>query len=305
MYDSLERYRQAGIRPNTQRSYRSAVEHFEMEWGGVLPATSDSIARYLADYGDSLSSNTLRLRLAALAQWHLNQGFNDPTKSPLVRQVLRGIRALHPRLEKQARPLQVTELEVCVNWLQSDLLSINYQEEPGRYLRDIRDRALLLIGFWRAFRSDDLCNVRVENIMVARGEGMQVFIGSGKSDRENIGATYRTPALVRLCPVQAYIEWVELANLKEGAVFRPIDRWGHVGDKSMHPNSIIPLLRSVFYRAGLDASLYSSHSLRRGFATWATSAGWDLKSLMSYVGWRDPKSAMRYIDSGGDFVGFL
>lgn len=83
MYDSLERYRQAGIRPNTQRSYRSAVEHFEMEWGGVLPATSDSIARYLADYGDSLSSNTLRLRLAALAQWHLNQGFNDPTKSPL------------------------------------------------------------------------------------------------------------------------------------------------------------------------------------------------------------------------------
>ncbi|NVL47787.1 tyrosine-type recombinase/integrase, partial [Pseudomonas syringae pv. actinidiae] len=39
------------------------------------------------------------------------------------------------------------------------------------------------------------------------------------------------------------------------------------------------------------------HSLRRGFASWAHAAGWDLKSLMAYVGWRDIKSAMRYIDA--------
>ncbi|PBP79032.1 hypothetical protein CCL20_25340 [Pseudomonas syringae] len=42
---------------------------------------------------------------------------------------------------------------------------------------------------------------------------------------------------------------------------------------------------------------HTSHSLRRGFASWAHSNGWDLKSLMSYVGWRDIKSAMRYIDA--------
>ena len=42
---------------------------------------------------------------------------------------------------------------------------------------------------------------------------------------------------------------------------------------------------------------YSSHSLRRGFATWANGNGWDVKSLMEYVGWKDMKSAMRYIDS--------
>ncbi|WP_412032775.1 hypothetical protein [Pseudomonas syringae] len=37
--------------------------------------------------------------------------------------------------------------------------------------------------------------------------------------------------------------------------------------------------------------------MRRGFASWAHSNGWDLKSLMAYVGWRDIKSAMRYIDA--------
>ncbi|MFD1690927.1 hypothetical protein ACFSHR_03265 [Azotobacter chroococcum] len=43
--------------------------------------------------------------------------------------------------------------------------------------------------------------------------------------------------------------------------------------------------------------------MRRGFATWAAANGWDLKSLMGYVGWKDMKSAMRYIDPTLSFGG--
>ncbi|MCY1534769.1 hypothetical protein D9M68_701510 [compost metagenome] len=68
---------------------------------------------------------------------------------------------------------------------------------------------------------------------------------------------------------------------------------------------MIPLLRAVLKGAGLPAELYSSHSLRRGFATWATRNGWDQKALMGYVGWRDAKSALRYVDSTGFFPGQL
>ncbi|MNO06093.1 Phage integrase family protein [compost metagenome] len=53
----------------------------------------------------------------------------------------------------------------------------------------------------------------------------------------------------------------------------------------------------------MPAELYTSHSLRRGFATWATANGWDIKSLMSYVGWKDVKSAMRYVDASHSFGG--
>lgn len=66
---------------------------------------------------------------------------------------------------------------------------------------------------------------------------------------------------------------------------------------------MIPLLRTVLQGAGLPAELYSSHSLRRGFATWATRSGWDQKALMSYVGWRDAKSALHYMDTTGVFPG--
>jgi integrase len=62
-------------------------------------------------------------------------------------------------------------------------------------------------------------------------------------------------------------------------------RWGHVGDEGLHAGSFVPLLRALFRAAGVPApDSYSSHSLRRGFATWANSNQWDLKMLMEYVG---------------------
>ncbi|MBO4969154.1 MAG: hypothetical protein J6D43_13965 [Pseudomonas sp.] len=92
----LDRYLNAATRDNTRRSYRAAIEHFEVTWGGFLPATSDSVARYLVAHAGQLSINTLKLRLSAIAQWHNSQGFADPTKAPMVRKVFKGIRALHP-----------------------------------------------------------------------------------------------------------------------------------------------------------------------------------------------------------------
>ncbi|MFD2274796.1 hypothetical protein ACFS07_36515 [Undibacterium arcticum] len=71
----LDAYLHAATRDNTRRSYQAAARHFEVEWGGFLPATADAIARYLVDHAESLAINTLRQRLAALAQWHIDQGF--------------------------------------------------------------------------------------------------------------------------------------------------------------------------------------------------------------------------------------
>jgi integrase len=161
------------------------------------------------------------------------------------------------------------------------------------------------MGFWRAFRSDDLCRLRVEFIQIRTGEGMELFLPSSKGDRDNQGQTFRAPALARLCPVQAYVDWISVAGIAHGPVFRSIDRWGLLGNIGLHPNSVIPILRSVLAGAGLPTELYSSHSLRRGFATWATRSGWDLKALMAHVGWTDGQSAMRYIESVGVFPGQL
>ncbi|RQV01350.1 Tn3 family resolvase [Burkholderia cenocepacia] len=297
---AIDRYVEAATRENTRRSYQSAIRHFEVEWGGFLPASADAIARYLADYAESLSVNTLRARLAALAQWHQTQGFADPTKTPHVRKVLKGIAALHPATEKRARPMQLAQLEKLTAWLDGQIDQI---ADERSHLANVRNRALVLLGFWRGFRSDELSRLRIEHVTVEAGRGMTLFLPRTKGDRAQLGATFKAPALSRLCPVAAYEAWIATSGLTEGFVFRSVDRWGNVSDEGLHAGSFVPLLRTLFREAGLPTpNSYSSHSLRRGFATWANSNGWDLKMLMEYVGWKDVRSAMRYIDSADPFA---
>lgn len=299
---NLDTYLDAAVRDNTRKSYQSAVRHFEVEWRGFLPATPDSIARYLADHGETLSVNTLRQRLAALAQWHIEQGFPDPTKNPLVRQVMRGIQRMRPSQEKRARPLQLDQLEQADAWLCKALECATAAGDSLRRLRLLRDRALILLGFWRGFRGDELTRLRIDDVTVTPGEGLTCFLRQTKGDRQLKGATFKVPMLSRLCPVSAYIDWVAAAELDSGPVFRSIDRWGRIGENALHIDSLVPLLRAILGDAGVEAAeLYSAHSLRRGFASWATANGWELNSLMEHVGWKNGQSAMRYIDTDDPF----
>jgi integrase len=301
--NKVDRYLKAGTRENTRRSYRAAVEHFEVTWGGFLPATGDSIVRYLADYADQLAISTLKQRLAALAQWHITQGFPDPTKTPTVRQMIKGIRTLHPAQEKQAAPLLLQHLEQAIDWLEHQATLAAQQQDWPTVLRCRRDAALVLIGFWRGFRGDELSRLRVEHTELQAGVGISFYLPHSKGDRQHLGTRFQTPALKKLCPVQAYGNWITAAGIAYGPVFRRLDRWGNLAPDGLHANSLIPLLRRLFRRVGVPAELYTSHSLRRGFATWATANGWDIKSLMSYVGWKDVKSAMRYVDASHSFGG--
>jgi integrase len=257
--------------------------------------------RYLAEYADKHTISTLKQRLAALAQWHITQGFPDPTKTPTVKQMIKGIRTLHPAQEKQAAPLLLLHLEQAVNWLEREAALAAERGDFRNVMKHRRDIALVLIGFWRGFRSDELARLQIEHTQAESGAGITFYLPHTKGDRQHLGATFHTPALKKLCPVQAYINWITVAGIARGPAFRKIDRWGNLAEGGINPNSLIPLLRRIFNRAGVSGDLYTSHSLRRGFATWAAANGWDIKALMTYVGWKDMKSAMRYIDTADSF----
>lgn len=296
----LALYLEAAERDNTRRSYGAAIRHFEVEWKGLLPSTADAVSRYLADHAATLAINTLRQRLAALSRWHTDHGFADPTKSPLVLQVLKGIRSIHAVPEKRARPLELDVVQQIDQWLDAAINNAECCGDRLALLRHTRNRSLLLLGFWRGFRSDELVNLRVQNVEISPGEGLYCYLSRSKGDRQMQGRVYKCPALSRLCPVTAFDTWGNLAGLTHGPVFRKIDRWGRIAEEGLHANSLIPLLRSLFAEAGVVApEEYSSHSMRRGFAGWARASGWDIKELMEYVGWRDVKSAMRYLDASG------
>jgi integrase len=296
---NVDQYLELADRANTRRSYAASVRHYELEWRGALPATPDAIAQYLAHYAPSLTTSTLQVRLAGLSRWHRDHGFVDPTKAPIVQQVLKGVRAAHNAPRRQARPVEFDVLKRVSDWLDEEIIAAGpLAGARADLLRRSRDQAMLRLGFWRGFRSDELCRLQFEHVQVDPGVGMTCFIPRTKSDRAVLGQTFECPALSRLCPVEAFLAWQSASGLTTGPVFRRVDRWGGIGRSALAQGSVVPWLRALFREAGVqDASLYTSHSLRRGFANWARDSGWDLKALMDYVGWRDSNSALRYLDN--------
>jgi hypothetical protein len=269
----IDHYLHAGTRDNTRVAYQSAVRHYEIEWGGFLPATSENIAQYLVDHAEKLAINTLRQRLAALAQWHIDQGFPDPTKAPLVKKVIRGIQREHPAQEKQAKPFQLEQLGMVDRWLDQAITTASASGNRAAELRHTRDRALLLLGFWRGFRGDELTRLQVEYIEVSPGHGMSFFLPHTKGDRQNKGVTLKAPALKQFCPVAAYIAWKEAAELDSGPVFRSVNRWGNRQSGASHgqldtsaPHNIQRCRRGQFRR--LFRSLSSTWICQLGKRQW-------------------------------------
>lgn len=92
--DRVRGYVRASSSEATLKAYKSDLEHFTA-WGGVIPASTQSVANYLADHAGALSVSTLSRRVAALSKIHNVRGLENPTKSELVKSTMRGIRRIH------------------------------------------------------------------------------------------------------------------------------------------------------------------------------------------------------------------
>ena len=100
-----DRYYSAATSDNTRRAYQSDIHHYEIVWGGPLPATTDNILRYLHAFAETLNPRTLSRRLTALKQWHRYQKLFDPTAEPMVTKTMTGIMRLHGKPKVKAAPL--------------------------------------------------------------------------------------------------------------------------------------------------------------------------------------------------------
>ena len=114
--DPVRRYLAFAINCNSARAYKSDLEHFRA-WGGEIPCSPEFLARYIAEHGDKLKVSTLVRRLSSLAKAHRLANLPDPTKSELVKTVLRGIKRAHGSRQEQAKPLTREMLEIICSSL--------------------------------------------------------------------------------------------------------------------------------------------------------------------------------------------
>ena len=289
MFLDVEAYVEAGIAPATKRAYRSDLQHFEA-WGGTFPASDAQIAAYLAQHATKLKAATLTRRLAAISVAHEVQRLPNPTSSPIVRATMRGIRREHGVAQRQAKPL-----------LREDLFMV--LEAMGNRLKDVRDRALLLLGFAGGFRRSELIAINCTDIQSVR-QGVIVELRKSKTDQEGVGRKIGIPfGRTKWCLVTAIDEWRQASGIEEGSIFRRVDRHGHVFSERLSSEAVCLVVRERVAAAGFDPSGYSGHSLRAGFATSAAQAGVSTLKIRAQTGHASDTMLARYIRDGEMFVG--
>ena len=290
MSAKLHHYVHAATSDHTRRAYQTDVRQF-IAWGGHLPSNTEEILAYLHEQAASLNHRTLQRRIVALRQWHVTQGFTDPTQHPLVKKTVTGIGRTHGKPKAKAPALTLANIQ-----------TINEGLLPGKTAREVRDRALLLVGFLGAFRRSELVAMTWENILFTE-EGVVITVPRSKTDQEGEGKDCALPKVDGpLCPVGALKNWQAYTE-ESGNVFRRITKTDDVLEVGFTGQQVSLIIKRLAKAAKLpNADTYSSHSLRGGFATQARREGADFISIMRQGRWRSTKTVMDYIEAGDAFV---
>ncbi|MGF7159191.1 integrase [Rhodoligotrophos appendicifer] len=115
-----------------------------------------------------------------------------------------------------------------------------------------------------------------------------------KATKREKGVEVAIPQGSLLKPAAALKNWLLLAGIKEGPVFRPVAKGGLVAAERLTDRSVALVIKELVKKAGFDPALFAGHSLRAGFVTAALQAGADLFAVMAVSRHVDARTLKTY-----------
>ena len=241
----------------TKRAYASDLKHFFAN-GGAIPATPVLLAEYLAHCAEKLSAATLERRLTAIHKAHLEKSLESPARSETVKRVMQGIRRTLGTKQRQVQPIVKDDLLAA-------LVMIDRQKMPVEHLTYLTN-------------------------------GVEIFLPSSKTDQEGRGRTVFIPhADGERCPVRALANWLELAEINEGFVFRAVSRHDRIARHGLSAQSVALVVKASVERVGGDSKKVSGHSLRAGYCTSAAEKGLQPWQIREQTGHKSDVTLAKYI----------
>lgn len=244
-----------------------------------LPATAKTVRAYLED---RLQAGH---KLASLARYAsgINAHHRERGRTPPADRDVRGWLAAEKRklaeMPDQKAPLSVEQLR-------------NICRRLGTSRQDIRDRALLTIGFASALRRSNLAALDIADARMVP-QGVILTIRREKQDRRGDG---RLVGVARgehpeTDPVAALEAWLRVRGEGPGSLF------------GVAACTIALILKRHVKTIGLDPSRYSGHSMRAGFVTTGIECGVNELLLAAQTGHRSLASLRRYYRNADPFRG--
>jgi len=280
--DALRARIEATWAPNTRRTYGSTLRLYERfctendlktaEVGSVLV-----FCEYLASQGRKYA--TIARHLAAL---RVRYGIADDR----LRLYLRGLRRTLGSAQSKKAPLTPTQLGL-IRW------------DSGR--KGLRDKALLLVGFFGAFRNSELVGLNIEDVEFTP-EGAILTLRKSKTDQEGRGREVAIGYAKRpeLCPVRALQSYIATLGRNTGPLFVSLHKSQYT-QKRLSTYAVALIVKDYADRIGLDPRQFSGLSLRAGFVTTAALMGATENEIALQTGHKSPTAVWRYIRRASPF----
>ncbi len=270
-------------------------QHRETDADHGMPAAVDENLRsqgFLKSVGPHAPS-TVRRRLANWSTLTKLRGLDGAFASPALKSAIRlAVRAVpRTRVRKSAKAVTGDVLAKLLATCGTDSL------------RDLRDRAILMVAFASGGRRrSEIAGLRREQlsteppIPVENGAplpSLAIHLGRTKtSSGEEEEIVYLTGR-----PVVALNAWMVAAKIDSGSVFRGIGRWGTVSRRAIDPQSVNAIIKQRVEMAGLEPGEFSAHGLRSGYLTEAANRGIPLPEAMEQSRHRSVQQASSYYNS--------
>lgn len=223
---------------------------------------------------------TVRRRLTSwsiLTRWRgLTGEFSAPSLKAALRLAVRA--AARPRQRKSRKAVT------------GDILAKLLLTCSGERLVDRRDQALLLFAFASGGRRrSEVAGLRVEDLCEEEPVLLDpkdpastalpcLTIRLGRTKTTDAADDASVVLVGR--PVTALKQWLAVAGIESGPVFRKIDQWGNVDRRAITPQTVNLVVKARARQAGLDPTLFSAHGLRSGYLTEAANRGVPLPEAM-------------------------
>ncbi len=283
---------------NTIRAYRSDFKDFGVFCAKnsfkSLPTEPKVVSLYLTNLSiKDAKMSTLRRRLVSIGMIHKLKGHYLDTKHPVIIENLMGISRKKGNYQRGKKPILINQLKAIINVIDN---------EKTEEIKKIRDKTIILIGFAGGFRRAELVAIDYEDLEFV-SEGVKISIRRSKTDQFGEGMLKALPYFSNqtFCPVLHLKKWLELSNIKSGAIFRKFNKGYGLSDNRLTDQTVALVLKSYLTVAGIENKNYSGHSLRSGFATVSAESGADERSIMAMTGHKTTQMVRRYIKEANLF----
>ena len=257
-------------------------------------ATEDDIARQTAEVlirqglRRSLTCpapSTLDRRIASWLAFHRMKNLTSPFDTPQVKQARSKARraAARPPAPKSQHPITREVLEQLLATCRGSR-------------RDCRDRAILMLG-WASGgrRRSEITGLMREDVSLKEFEKKdRVWISLLETKTTAKGDTPRLVLKGRAA--QALMDWIEVGEITNGPLFRPISKADRVLKRRLSPDAIYQIIKHRLRLAGLPEDFASPHGLRSGFLTQAALDGAPIQAAMRLSLHRSMAQAQKYYD---------